>query len=103
MSLNDRWLQSQIAPAIADLSRRLGVAESSIAVVRAERVTWRDGGLGCPQPGMRYTQALVPGSFIQLAAGQTTYNYHGGRNGPPRLCQSPNEVFPESLPTNPYV
>ena len=103
MPATDIWLQEQVNRARADLSERLGVDESAIVVVRSERVVWRDGSLGCPQPGMRYTQALMPGSFIQLEAGGTTYNYHGGRRGMPRLCQSPFEVLPDDLPSNPAV
>jgi hypothetical protein len=103
MATADVWLRQQVADAIADLSRRLGVSESEIEVARSERVVWRDGSLGCPRPGMRYTQALVQGTFIQLLANQTAYNYHGGRNGPPRLCESPAEVLPEDLPSNPAI
>lgn len=103
MPRTDIWLQQQVAQATADLSARLHVEESEIAVVRAERVVWRDGSLGCPKPGMSYTQALVQGTFIQFMVGQTTYNYHGGRSGRPALCQSPFEVLPEDLPTNPAI
>ena len=103
MATADVWLRQQIEDAIADLSRRLGVAVAEIQVARSERVVWRDGSIGCPQPGMRYTQALVQGTFIQLVTGQTTYNYHGGRSGRPRLCQSPAEVLPEDLPSNPAI
>ncbi len=103
METLDRWLQSQIEIAVADLARQLNIVESTITVVRAERVTWRDGSLGCPQPGMGYNQALVPGSFIQLAVDGAIYNYHGGRNNRLRLCDSPFEVLPESLPSDPYM
>ena len=103
MATADVWLRQQIEDAIADLSRRLGVAVAEIQVARSERVVWRDGSIGCPQQGMRYTQALVQGTFIQLVAEQIAYNYHGGRNGPPRLCQSPAEVLPEDLPSNPAM
>ena len=103
MATADVWLRQQIEDAIADLSARIGVEESEIQVARSERVVWRDGSIGCPRPGMRYTQALVQGTFIQLVIGQTTFNYHGGRSRPPRLCQSPAEVLPEDLPSNPAI
>lgn len=103
MATADVSLRQQVADAIADLSSRLGISGSDIKVARSERVVWRDGSLGCPRPGMRYTQALVQGSFIQLVAGQTAYNYHGGKNGRPRLCQSPAEVLPEDLPSDPAI
>ena len=103
VAMTDVWLRQQVAEAIADLSMRLGVAESEVTVTRSERVVLRDGSLGCPRPGMRYTQALAQGSFIQLVAAETRYNYHGGKSGPPGLCQSPLEVLPEDLPSNPAI
>ena len=55
--------------AVADLARRLHVAEDAIAVERVEEVTWNDGSLGCAEPGSMYTQALVAGSRITLSVG----------------------------------
>ena len=77
------WL---VALATADLSSRTGAGSSEITVVRAEAVVWPDGSLGCPQPGMEYTQAQVDGSLIVLEAGGTKYSYHGGGGTPPTLC-----------------
>lgn len=94
----DDTLLSPIRRAKQDLADRLGVAESAIEVTRAERVVWPDGSLGCPRPGMLYSQALVPGVFIQLKAAGHVYNYHGGRSGTCLLCDSPNEVLPEDIP-----
>ena len=69
-------LQPLVAEMVVDLSRRLEVAESDIAVDTVQAVTWRDGSLGCPQPGMAYTQALVSGYRVLLVAGGQTYPYH---------------------------
>ena len=44
-----------------DLARRLGLDQGAISVVVAQDVTWRNGSLGCPEPGMSYSQALVDG------------------------------------------
>jgi hypothetical protein len=33
-----------------------------------------------------YTQALVPGYRIRIAAGSQMLDYHGGREGPPSYC-----------------
>ncbi len=54
-----------------------------------EDVTWPDGSLGCPQPGMRYTQALVSGSLIVLEANGLFYEYHSGGGGDPFYCALP--------------
>ncbi|WP_350275427.1 hypothetical protein [Kribbella sp. HUAS MG21] len=74
----------------ADLSKRLGVAAADVRVVSSEEVTWPDGSLGCPEPGMRYTQALVPGNRTILEAGGKQYAYHSGGHRAPFLCENPS-------------
>lgn len=85
--------------AVADLAARLGVEPAAVTVVRDVAVTWPDGSVGCPTPGMAYTQALTPGRLVVLEAGGRTVQYHsGGRRGL-FLCenpQAPAEVEPES-------
>lgn len=88
-----------VTGAIADLASRLGLTDSDITVVRAERVSWPDSSFGCPQPDMSYTQALAEGNFIQLQANGQMYNYHGGDTVAPALCESTNEVLPEDMGT----
>jgi hypothetical protein len=84
-----------LAAARADLERRLAVGKTSdpVRVVLAEAVTWPDGAVGCPQPGMTYTMALVPGYRVVFAVGagaaERRYAYHAGRNGPLAYCANP--------------
>jgi hypothetical protein len=80
--------------AIADLAERMGYAPEEIEIMRFENVTWRNGSLGCPLPGMMYTQALVDGSLIELSAGGKIYSYHSGGGRPPFLCESPDKQEP---------
>jgi hypothetical protein len=87
-----------VQAAVADLSSRLSLRADEIELLRAEPVTWSDGSLGCPQPGVMYTQALVDGVWIQLRAGDTVYSYHGGGSGDPTLCESAAAVGPNELP-----
>lgn len=75
---------------VADLASRLGVDSEVIEVVSVEEVTWRNGSLGCPQPGMFYTQALVDGLRIVLAVAGRGYHYHQGGQGEPFLCERPD-------------
>lgn len=77
-----------VAPALLDLAQRLGVEPEELEVVSAEEVTWPDGSLGCPQPGMSYTQALVDGSKVVLGYDEKVYIYHAGDDGQPFLCPS---------------
>jgi hypothetical protein len=83
--------QRAVDAASADAARRLAMKPR---VVSVERVTWRDGSLGCPQPGMAYTQALIPGWRIELAVGSTSVIYHASEQGrvvhcPPGRAKAP--------------
>jgi len=78
-----------VEQAKADLAKRLSVDAARVTLVSSEEVTWSDGSLGCPEPGMMYTQALVPGARIILEVDGTQYNYHSGANRAPFLCEHP--------------
>ena len=80
-----------VETAIAELSERIGRSASEISVARHESVTWSDGSIGCPEPGMSYTQALVPGYRIELVADGVSYWYHGARDGDPFWCDDPSD------------
>jgi len=85
-----------VVSAVADLADRLGVSSSSVAVVIVEEVMWPDGSIGCPQPGMSYTQALVSGSRIVLEVDGTSYEYHSGGGREPFYCPNPTPPVPSS-------
>jgi hypothetical protein len=78
-----------VEQAKADLTKRLGVAAEQVRVVSSDEVTWPDGSLGCPEPGMHYTQALVPGRRTVLEVGGKQYAYHSGGQRAPFLCEHP--------------
>ena len=80
---------ARVQVAIADLAAMLGVDESTIEVVAWEEVVWSDGAIGCPQPGMSYTQALVDGTRIVLDHDGTRYDYHSGGSRDPFYCANP--------------
>lgn len=65
-----------------------GVSASTMRVLRAESVTWPDGSLGCPEPGMQYTQALVPGYWVEIAVGDDTLDYRLSEQGGMKLCET---------------
>jgi hypothetical protein len=81
-------LAQEIDAAMADLASRLP-ADALIGVTVAHELTWPDGSLGCPEPGMTYTQALVPGYRIELTADGVVYEYHGATGQDPFLCETP--------------
>ena len=84
--------QEKIEVALDDAAQRLTVPRERIEVVSAERVTWADGSIGCPEPGMMYTQALVPGYRIVLRADGHTLNYHASDRGRPAFCPAERVV-----------
>lgn len=77
--------------AVTDLATTLGVDESLVEAVSQEEVTWRDGSLGCAEPGRMYTQALVDGHRIVLRVSGTDYEYHAGGGRAPFRCRHPTE------------
>jgi hypothetical protein len=81
----------RVEVAVADLATRLGIDPTAVEVVSVEEVTWRDGSLGCAQPGMAYTQALVAGSRIVLRADGAEHEYHQGGSKPPFRCAKPTQ------------
>jgi hypothetical protein len=79
-----------------DVQKRAGVTAESMTIVRAEAVTWNDGSLGCPQPGMFYTQALVDGYWVVLQVGDVVYDYRTSGTAYFVLCEQP------SIPQRPF-
>jgi len=92
--MNAVTLQSITEAAVADAVRQTGLSVGQLRVTAAEPVTWRDGSLGCPQPGMAYTEALVPGFRIRVAAGDRELDYHASARGALVLCPTGRAVDP---------
>lgn len=65
-----------VRAAIELMAQDLGIEIDAIRVLSVEPITWPDGSLGCPQPGMMYTQMLTDGYRVRLAAGDEEAEYH---------------------------
>lgn len=87
-----------VAAIVADLARELGRAPSDVHVLSLEPVIWRDGSLGCPEPGMFYTQALVPGFRLTLEVDGKSFDYRSGRGMAFRRCKRTAKAGPEADP-----
>ena len=89
---------------LADASSRASAPVEDLTVESQEEVTWNDGSLGCPEPGMMYTQALVDGYRVVIAFGDKTYDYRGTGNNF-RVCDPtialPTKEVPMA-PADPY-
>ena len=75
-----------VDPVLADAASRTGAPVAGITVVSSEEVQWSDGSLGCPQPGMMYTQAIVNGYRIVVRAGERELDYRVSGPGRFRVC-----------------
>jgi len=78
-----------VAKCKADLAARLEVSADELTVVSVEEVTWPDASLGCPEPGMDYTMALVDGYRIVLEVQGKAYEYHTDRARRFVYCEQP--------------
>lgn len=58
-------------------------------LVSAEAVTWPDSSLGCPTPGVSYTQAQVDGMRVVVSVDGKRYDYRFGSGAKPKLCERP--------------
>jgi hypothetical protein len=74
--------------AVADLVARLGIDATAVEVLVAERVTWPDGRMGCPELATPYTLEPIEGFRVVLGHGGLTYHYHAGSDAAPSLCES---------------
>lgn len=81
--------QPEVRAAVAAEAERRGVAEEAVTVAGYAEVTWSDGSLGCPKPGMMYTQALVPGYELILEVDGQLASYHAGQGKTFSYCADP--------------
>ena len=85
---------------VADAARRLGVTENAVVLARAEKVTWNDGALGCPRPGMGYTQALVPGYRVVARTSDRELIYHTDERRQALVCAAAAPTSADSSQTH---
>ncbi len=85
----DPYTVDVVSSAIDDLATLLQVDQMAIGVVGWDEVMWSDGSIGCPQPGMSYTQAVVDGMLIILTHDDRFFEYHQAAGRDPFLCEQP--------------
>lgn len=84
----------QVLAARQELAERLGIDLSAIMIDTARRVHWANGAVGCPEPGMAYSQAIVPGVLILLRVNGEVHRYHAGRGRQPFYCPADRAQAP---------
>lgn len=87
-------LAAMVEAALAAAAEKTGVPRSDLKVVSSASVVWADGSIGCPEPGMSYTMALVPGYRIIIDAHGETLDYHATGRGYLILCPPGRSVEP---------
>ena len=89
-------VQALIALAVEDLAKRLSIPADQIQLKEAAKVVWPDSSIGCPQPGMLYTDVLTPGYLILLSANGRDYEFHAGKGPQVIYCENPTPPVPGS-------
>jgi hypothetical protein len=84
----DTITDAALAMIAADAATVAGVDPASVAVVSVKPMTWTDGSLGCPKPGVMYTQVVVPGFRVIVRAGDQKLDYRVGHAGTAKRCES---------------
>lgn len=69
------------------LAQRTGASADTFEVQRSEWHEWPSGAMGCPQPGMHYTQSLVQGYWIVLRHDGRDYDYRVAQSGHLVICE----------------
>ncbi len=83
-----------LRPIVLDAAARAGVEPEHLTLVHAAAVTFNDGSLGCPEPGMVYTQAIVTGWQVILEHAGERIDYRASGPGAFRVCPDGGEPLP---------
>ena len=99
-----RWVRGEaphtlLDDIVADAAERSGLDRAALVLSQDQAVVWPDGSLGCPQPGMMYTQALVEGYHILIQAGEDVLDYRATQRGSFVLCEHALRLPPAQTPT----
>jgi hypothetical protein len=76
-------VQAPLSAARQLLASTLGISSEELALESLwwQRVTFPSSALGCPAPGVAYTEALVEGYSLTLRSGGTVYELHADLGG----------------------
>jgi hypothetical protein len=74
--INEATMKAMSELARQKLAEELEISVDQIKVVTADPTYWSDTSLGCPQPGMTYSQIVTPGYRVTLVVGNDVYTYH---------------------------
>ncbi len=90
-------LQEVAKNATAILVETMNISPEDVIIQDIQRVVWRDGSLGCPKPGMMYTQALTPGYLVQVKVKGEVRMVHMDERGRGVICSSDHAKTPGAI------
>ena len=73
--------------ALCDAAAHLAVNSDALRVDQLEARQWGDSSLGCPKPGIMYSQIVTPGFLILITGAGKQLEYHTDARGRVVLCQ----------------
>ncbi|MCA1644491.1 MAG: hypothetical protein LC797_03155 [Chloroflexi bacterium] len=79
--------QPLVEAALRDAAAHLGISAADLHVDQVDARQWGDSSLGCPQPGLMYSQIVTPGFVIIISGAGKQLEYHSDTRGPVVLCQ----------------
>jgi hypothetical protein len=68
---------------------KAGVTLADVTVSSVTAVNWPTSALGCPQPGIMYSQLVTPGYKIVVSANGQSFEYHSDRGSHVVTCPAP--------------
>jgi hypothetical protein len=66
---------------------QVAASPADVHVEQVEAHQWGDSSLGCPRPGVQYSQVVTDGYLIVVTAAGKTLEYHSDARGRVVLCQ----------------
>jgi len=77
------------------LAQKLGNPIEQIVFFDILAVEWPNSSLGCPRPGIFYTEVITPGYKIQLESKGFVYTVHSDLTDQVVLCnvEEPHEIY----------
>ncbi len=75
------------------LGKKVGGDITKLALTAKDAQDWPDSALGCPAPGMMYSQVVTPGFKLTYSDDTQTYDVHTDQSGARAvLCQNNRPV-----------
>jgi hypothetical protein len=79
--------QAVIAAVQQAAADQVGLSPADVHVQQVEAHQWGDSSLGCPRPGLLYSQVVTDGFLVVVTAADKTLEYHSDARGRVVLCQ----------------